>query len=111
MVILLPACAFGVTIPEYTDDSNPPRGPIVPDLDTFGEIKRILVDLVGVDESQVTFTTRFREDLECNSDDLSAVFLMFEDTFGVEISDEEAQKITTVGQAVEFIIRHEYYLE
>ncbi len=71
--------------------------------DTFTEIKAIIVDLLGADESKVTSDARFREDLEADSLDLVELIMAFEEKFGGEISDEDAQKITTVGQAVEYI--------
>jgi len=71
--------------------------------DTFAEIKDIIVDLLGVDESKVTLEARFREDLEADSLDLVELIMAFEDKFGGEISDEDAQKITTVGQAVQYV--------
>ncbi|PWH15088.1 MAG: acyl carrier protein [Anaerolineae bacterium] len=74
--------------------------------DTFSEIKAIIVDLLGVDESKVTMDARFREDLEADSLDLVELIMAFEDKFGAEISDEDAQKITTVGEAVKYIESH-----
>jgi acyl carrier protein len=71
--------------------------------DTFAEIKEIIVDLLGVDESKVTLDARFREDLEADSLDLVELIMAFEDKFGGEISDEDAQQITTVGQAVKYV--------
>ncbi len=71
--------------------------------DTFEEIKNIIVDLLGVDESKVTLDARFREDLEANSLDLVELIMAFEDKFGGEISDEDAQKITTVGEAIKYV--------
>ncbi len=71
--------------------------------ETFSEIKTIIVDLLGVEESKVTPEARFREDLEADSLDLVELIMAFEEKFGGEISDEDAQKITTVGQAVEYI--------
>ena len=71
--------------------------------DTFTEIKTIIVDLLGVEESKVAPEARFREDLEADSLDLVELIMAFEEKFGGEISDEDAQKITTVGQAVEYI--------
>jgi acyl carrier protein len=71
--------------------------------DTFEEVKVIIVDLLGVDENQVTPEARFREDLEADSLDLVELIMAFEDKFGGEISDEDAQKITTVGEAVSYI--------
>ncbi len=74
--------------------------------DTFSDIKKIIVDLLGVDESKVTMEARFREDLEADSLDLVELIMAFEDKFGAEISDEAAQKITTVGEAVTYIDSH-----
>lgn len=71
--------------------------------DVFEEVKEIIVDLLGVDESKVTPDARFREDLEADSLDLVELIMALEDKFGQEISDEDAQKITTVGEAVEYI--------
>ncbi|HET7091189.1 MAG TPA: acyl carrier protein [Anaerolineae bacterium] len=71
--------------------------------ETFDRIKGIIVELLGVDASKVTAEARFREDLEADSLDLVELIMAFEEEFGGEISDEDAQKITTVGQAVEYI--------
>ncbi len=73
---------------------------------TFEEVKAIIVDLLGVDESKVTPEARFREDLEADSLDLVELIMAFEDKFGGEISDEDAQKITTVGEAVTYLDSH-----
>ncbi len=70
---------------------------------TFDEVKDIIVDLLGVDANKVTPEARFREDLEADSLDLVELIMKFEEVFGAEISDEEAQKITTVGDAVKFV--------
>ena len=74
--------------------------------DTFSEIQKIIVDLLGADQSKVTMEARFREDLEADSLDLVELIMAFEDKFGAEISDEAAQKITTVGEAVNYIDSH-----
>jgi acyl carrier protein len=74
--------------------------------DTYGDIKAIIVDLLGSDESKITMDARFREDLEADSLDLVELIMAFEDKFGAEISDEDAQKITTVGEAVRYIDSH-----
>jgi acyl carrier protein len=71
--------------------------------ETFDRIKGIIVELLGVDASKVTAEARFREDLEADSLDLVELIMAFEEEFGGEISDEDAQKITTVGEAVEYI--------
>jgi acyl carrier protein len=74
--------------------------------DTYEKIKDIIVDLLGVDASKVTMEARFREDLEADSLDLVELIMAFEDKFGGEISDEDAQTITTVGEAVKYIETH-----
>lgn len=71
--------------------------------DTFEEIKNIIVELLGVDASKITPEARFREDLEADSLDLVEMIMAFEDKFGGEISDEDAQKIITVGDAVKYV--------
>ena len=74
--------------------------------ETYAEVKKIIVDLLGSDEAKVTPEARFREDLEADSLDLVELIMAFEDKFGTEISDEAAQKITTVGEAVAYIDGH-----
>lgn len=74
--------------------------------DKYEEIKAIIVDLLGVDEEKVTMDARFREDLEADSLDLVELIMAFEDKFGGEISDEDAQGITTVGEAVAYVKEH-----
>lgn len=70
---------------------------------TEERVRDIVVDLLGVDPARVTPEARFREDLEANSLDLVELIMAIEEEFGGEISDEEAQKITTVGEAVTYI--------
>jgi len=74
--------------------------------DTYTEIKAIIVDLLGVDEEKITMDARFREELEADSLDLVELIMAFEDKFGGDISDEDAQKITTVGEAVKYVDTH-----
>lgn len=74
--------------------------------DTFNEVQNIIVDLLGVDEEKVTRDAKFREDLEADSLDLVELIMAFEEKFGGEISDEDAQSITTVGEAVDYIDEH-----
>ncbi|MBI3159064.1 MAG: acyl carrier protein [Chloroflexi bacterium] len=71
--------------------------------DTFNAVKAIIVDLLGVDEVKITPEARFREDLEADSLDIVELIMAFEDKFGSEISDEDAQNIATVGEAVKYI--------
>ena len=74
--------------------------------DTFEEVKEIIIDLLNVDESKVTPEAKFREDLEADSLDLVELIMAFEDKFGGEISDEDAQNISTVGDVVKYIDDH-----
>ncbi len=71
--------------------------------ETYNEVKNIIKDLLGADEAKITMEAKFREDLEADSLDLVELIMAFEDKFGAEISDEDAQKITTVGEAVTYI--------
>ncbi len=71
--------------------------------DTYEQVKETIVDLLGVDESKVTREARFREDLEADSLDIVELIMALEDRMGIEISDEDAQNITTVGGAVDYI--------
>jgi acyl carrier protein len=74
--------------------------------DTESRVRKIIVELLGVDEDQVVTEARFREDLEADSLDLVELIMAFEEEFEGEISDEEAQQITTVGEAVAYIDEH-----
>ena len=74
--------------------------------EVFEKIKAILVENLGIDPGQVTMDARFREDLQADSLDLVELIMEFEEQFGGEISDEDAQKITTVGQAVEHLAKN-----
>ena len=74
--------------------------------DTISRVSAIIVDLLGVEDEQVVPKARFREDLEADSLDLVELIMAFEEEFDGEISDEDAQKITTVGEAVAYIDTH-----
>jgi len=71
--------------------------------DTLEQVQEIITELLGVDTKEVVLEARFREDLGSDSLDLVELIMAFEDKFGGEISDEEAQEITTVGEAVTYI--------
>jgi acyl carrier protein len=73
---------------------------------TEERVKNIVIDLLGVDADRVVDSARFREELEADSLDLVELIMAFEEEFGGEISDEDAQKITTVGEAVRYINEH-----
>ena len=71
--------------------------------EVFERTKGIIVELLGVDPEQVTLEANFRENLEADSLDLVELIMAFEEEFGGEISDEEAQKITIVSDVVTYI--------
>ncbi len=70
----------------------------------FAVIRAHLADELEVDPDSISESTRFREDLEADSLDLYTLVQELEDTYGVTISEEEAARILTVGQAVEFVL-------
>jgi len=74
--------------------------------DTFAELKGIVKDLLGAEDEKVTAEARFREDLGADSLDLVELIMAFEDKFGSEISEEDAQKSTTVDEAAAYIDAH-----
>ncbi len=67
------------------------------------DVKAIVVDQLGVDENQVELSAKFVDDLGADSLDLVELIMALEEKFGVEISDEQAEKITTVQEAVNYI--------
>ena len=69
----------------------------------YEKVKAIIVEQLGADEAKVTMDASFRDDLEADSLDLVELIMAFEEEFGGEISDEEAQKITTVREAVDYL--------
>lgn len=73
------------------------------DQSTFERVKALSVKLLGVAPEKVTMDAKFREDLEADSLDLVELIMAFEEEFGGEISDEDAQKITTIGEAVTYL--------
>ncbi len=71
--------------------------------ETIEDVRNIIVELLGVDAKKVVPEAKFREDLEADSLDLVELIMAFEEKFGGEISDEDAQTITSVGEAVTYI--------
>jgi len=69
-------------------------------------LKKIIVDNLGVDEAEVIPAANFVDDLNADSLDLVELIMSLEEEFGIEISDEEAEKIRTVGDAIEYIQEH-----
>jgi acyl carrier protein len=72
-------------------------------MSTFDRVKKIIVEQLGVEENQVTIEASFREDLEADSLDLVELIMAIEEEFDGSISDEQAQTIQTVKDAVTFI--------
>ncbi|MBP5449728.1 MAG: acyl carrier protein [Spirochaetales bacterium] len=73
---------------------------------TFEDVKKIIAEKLGVDESKVTESAKFIEDLGADSLDTVELIMQLEENFSISIPDEEAEKITTVGDAVRFIDEH-----
>lgn len=69
----------------------------------FEKIKSVIVDQLGVDESQVTMDASFADDLGADSLDVVDLIMGIEQEFDIEIPDEDAEKISTVGDAVNYI--------
>jgi acyl carrier protein len=69
----------------------------------FDKVKEIIVDQLGVEEDQVTMEASFIEDLGADSLDIVELIMALEEEFGLEIPDDEAEKISTVSDAVDYI--------
>ncbi len=72
-------------------------------MSTFDKVKEIVVEQLGVDEADVAMDSTFIDDLGADSLDIVELIMAFEEEFNIEIPDEEAEKIRTVKNAVEFI--------
>ncbi|MFD2670147.1 acyl carrier protein [Marinicrinis sediminis] len=71
--------------------------------EVLDRVKKIIVDRLGVDESEVTMEASFKDDLGADSLDVVELVMELEDEFDMEISDEDAEKISTVGEVVNYI--------
>ena len=74
--------------------------------EALDRVRGILVEQLGVDEDQVVETASFQGDLDADSLDLVELIMELEDQFDMKISDEDAKKIETVGQAVDYVTSH-----
>ena len=74
--------------------------------EALDRVRGILVEQLGVDEDQVVESASFQGDLDADSLDLVELIMELEDQFDMKISDEDAQKIATVGQAIDYVTAH-----
>ena len=70
------------------------------------KVKQIIVEELGVEESEVTLNARFIDDLGADSLDTVELVMRFEEEFGIEIPDEDAEKIQAVKDAIDYIEKH-----
>ncbi|MBW1998378.1 MAG: acyl carrier protein [Deltaproteobacteria bacterium] len=72
--------------------------------DVYDRVKKVIAEVFNTDEAKITMETKFVEDLGAESLDIVTLLMEFEDEFDREIPDEEAEKLTTVGEAVRYIM-------
>jgi len=70
------------------------------------KVKSIIMDQLGVNETEVTGSASFIDDLGADSLDIIELVMAFEEAFGVEIPDEDAEKIKTVAEAIQYVASH-----
>ncbi len=76
-------------------------------MDIFEKVKEITVDQLGADEDAVVMEASFIDDLEADSLDIVELMMALEEEFDIEIPDEDAEKISTVKDAVDYITEHQ----
>ena len=69
----------------------------------YDKIKEIIIDKLGIDDGKITMDAKFIDDLGADSLDTVELIMQFEEEFGIEIPDEEAEGLLSVGQAVDYI--------
>jgi acyl carrier protein len=74
--------------------------------EVLGRIRSHLTEELGIDAAQIRDDSRFKEDLEADSLDLVELVMELEDGYGIRIAEDEAERIKTVGQAVDFVLSH-----
>lgn len=72
----------------------------------YDKVKAIIVDQLGVEEEEVSLESSFIEDLGADSLDIVELIMALEEEFEIEVPDEDAEKLTTVGNAVDYIKEH-----
>ena len=71
--------------------------------ENYDKIKEIVIDKLGIDDGKITMDAKFIDDLGADSLDTVELIMQFEEEFGIEIPDEEADGLLSVGQAVDYI--------
>ena len=75
--------------------------------EVYERVKVALVDKLGADEGAITENASFQDDLNADSLDLVELIMELVDQFGIKIPDDDAQKLTTVGQSVDYVVEHQ----
>ncbi len=75
-------------------------------MENFDKLKEVLIEVLGAKEEDIKAESKFVDDLGADSLDLVELIMAFEDKFGIEISDEDAEKIITVKDALDYIDAH-----
>ena len=75
-------------------------------MSSFDKVKEVIMDKLGADEDKITTKASFVDDLGADSLDTVELIMQLEEEFAMEIPDEEAEKLTTVGSAVDYIDSH-----